>query len=59
MASQVMSGAAGVVGLGRGEETGAVEEEGRAPMKDERVDGVKDEVVEEYLRAKVTAQGEV
>ncbi|QDS77905.1 hypothetical protein FKW77_000721 [Venturia effusa] len=63
MASQVVASAAGAVGLGSTtgdkEKAGGGEEEAQ---KDKRVDGVKDEVVEEYLRTKVpstdpTAQG--
>ncbi|KAE9983019.1 hypothetical protein BLS_005036 [Venturia inaequalis] len=56
MAAKVVASAAGVVGLGGEEKKGAVKEEGRADVKDDRVDGVKDEVVEEYLRAKAVAE---
>lgn len=66
MASQVVASAAGVVGLGSatGEKERAVkgEGDGEKQVKDEKVDGVKDEVIEDYLRTKVsstdpTAQG--
>lgn len=55
MASQVVASAAGVVGLSPAtrEKEGTVKGEGEKEVKDERVDGLKDEVVEEYLRTKV------
>lgn len=55
MASQVVASAAGVVGLKGGDKERAIKEEVGRDVKDDRVDSVKDEVVEDFLRAKVSS----
>jgi hypothetical protein len=56
MASQAVGAVTGVVGLGQGGLASEVPAKGEGVdvvKKDQRVDGMKDEVVEDYLRSQV------